>query len=265
VELTFFISCVSYCCKQKTGFLIFHQKAKAVNILLLGVSSDTAKATARYFAARGANHLMLAGRSVHKISPLAQDIKIRYGVSTHCLPFDALDYQSHYQFYEKLPVRPDLVICLFGYKGDPEKAGAIFSESSRIIDINYKGMVSILNIVAADFAKTNQGTIVAPLPVVHRAMHYVHFSVVEALAAYLSALGDFLKKHGARVVIVRTGEVFGDNRNTHHPDRLASAIHAACMGKADTYHTDTFWRRLYQKYFRSKASASAGSYERNGL
>jgi len=50
-------------------------------------------------------------------------------------------------FYRTKP-KPDITICVFGYLGDQTLAESDWKECERIIQVNYTGAVSILNIVA---------------------------------------------------------------------------------------------------------------------
>ncbi|MBU3916570.1 short-chain dehydrogenase, partial [bacterium] len=57
-------------------------------ILVLGASSDIAKATGVKFAVNGFD-LYLAGRNVNELEKDAADIKIRHSVSAQAIFFDA--------------------------------------------------------------------------------------------------------------------------------------------------------------------------------
>jgi decaprenylphospho-beta-D-erythro-pentofuranosid-2-ulose 2-reductase len=120
------------------------------SVLLLGALSDIAQALAREFAARGWRPL-LAARQSARLAPLAQDLKLRHGVEAVVAEFDLLDTASHAAFYTALPEKPDVVICVGGYLGDTEKVRHDFAEARRVIDTNYTGAVSILDVVADDF------------------------------------------------------------------------------------------------------------------
>src|SRR4051812_28858670 len=120
------------------------------NVLILGAASDMAVAIARKFASSGYN-VMLAGRNVAKLETLEADLKVRYKALVSSYQFDALDFESHELFYRNLTDKPDVVICVFGLLGDQFTAQQDFKSSLQIINSNYVGAVSILNVVANDF------------------------------------------------------------------------------------------------------------------
>ena len=130
------------------------------NILILGATSDMAQAIAKKYAGEGWN-LILAARNLAMLEPVAGDLSVRSNAEVSMVEFDAEDFQSHQKFYDALSIKPDAVICVFGYMGDQIKARTDFEEVQKTINVNYTGMVSILNIVAADFEKRGQGSIAA--------------------------------------------------------------------------------------------------------
>src|SRR6187551_1249552 len=117
------------------------------SVLILGAGSDVGVALAKVFAQQGAT-VTLAGRDIPYLETIAGDLRIRYtSVSVHVRPFDAVAYDTHAAFYAGLPQAADVTICVFGYLGDQEKAQQDFAESRKIIEANYVGAVSILNVV----------------------------------------------------------------------------------------------------------------------
>ena len=88
--------------------------------LIIGATSDIAVALAKQLSSLNYN-LQLASRNTEILKALVSDIKIRKGVSITTHEFDALNFESHYSFYENLIEKPDLVILVFGYLGKPHK------------------------------------------------------------------------------------------------------------------------------------------------
>src|SRR5690242_10280349 len=125
------------------------------SILILGAASDIARGVAARFARENFT-LILAGRDTAFLDRIRCDLSIRENADARVVYFDALDFASHQAFYRSLDPRPDTCVCVFGYLGDQQDAESDWAESSHIIDVNYKGAVSILNIVAADFAAKGQ-------------------------------------------------------------------------------------------------------------
>ncbi len=119
-----------------------------MRILILGANSDVAHSLARKFAKTENADFYLASRNKELMEKKAVDLKSRYSVNAETVYFDALDYESHKNFYESLNPAPDGVILAFGYNGDQGKAQSDFNEAKKIIDSNFSGAVSILEKVA---------------------------------------------------------------------------------------------------------------------
>ena len=179
------------------------------SVLLLGANSDMAIAIARKYAQQG-YEIILAGRNQEALLPLMEDIKIRYKVQAKTIMFDALDFAGHKSFYQQLGVSPDITVCVFGYLGEQEKAVADWNESEKIIQTNYTGAVSILNIVAEDYAAKKKGVIVGISSVAGergRQSNYVYGSAKAGFTAYLSGLRNRLYKYNVHVITVLPGFV----------------------------------------------------------
>ncbi len=158
-------------------------------VLILGAGSDMAVAIARKYASAGYT-LQLAARNPAQLHALEQDLKIRHQVAATSHAFNALDFDSHASTFSSLPVQPDVVICVFGYLGDQEKGQHDWQEASRIINTNYTGAVSILNIAAEAMADLGHGTIIGISSVAGnrgRMSNYLYGSAKAGFTAYLPA------------------------------------------------------------------------------
>jgi len=177
--------------------------------LILGAGSDIAVEIARALASAHFD-LFLAGRDTEFLETLKQDLRIRYDVQAQALYFDALDYASHAPFFRSLPSTPDVTVCAFGYLGDQEKGIHDWSESARILDTNFTGAVSILNVVADAYEAAHKGTIVGISSVAGergRGSNYLYGSAKAGFSAYLSGLRNRLFRKGVHVISVKPGFV----------------------------------------------------------
>src|SRR6202012_2979088 len=180
------------------------------SVLLLGAGSDMATALARKFASTG-HEVLLAARNAHRLEPLRSDLAIRYGVTATLLEFDARAFDRHASFWSDLPVKPDITICIFGYLGDETVAEADWKECLNILEVNYVGAVSILNIVANDYIGRKKGTIVGISSVAGergRQSNYLYGSAKAGFTAYLSGLRNRLFHKGLHVLSVQPGFVY---------------------------------------------------------
>jgi len=223
-------------------------------ILIVGAKSDIAKAAARKYAENGYS-LYLAARNSNELEPFAKDISIRTGQDAKCVELDILDYSSHEKFYESLHEKPIGAISTVGYLGDQEKAQSYFSEAKKIIDTNFTGLVSLLNIVANDFEKRNKGFIVGISSAAGdrgRKSNYIYGSSKAAFTAYLSGLRNRLYPRGVQVLTVKPGFVAtkmtaGMNLPkalTAQPKEVAAAIYKAQQKGKDVLYTKWIWKLI---------------------
>ncbi|GAF79540.1 unnamed protein product, partial [marine sediment metagenome] len=181
-----------------------------MNLLILGGNSDIGFAIAREFARKEGANIILASRDMELLEKKARDIELRYQVKAQAVYFNATDYKSHVEFYEKLDQKPDGVIVAFGFLGEQKKAQRDFQETRRIIETNYIGALSILEIFAADFELKGHGFIIGISSVAGergRQSNYIYGSAKGAFAIYLSGLRNRLSRSNVRVITVLPGFV----------------------------------------------------------
>ena len=221
-------------------------------VLLLGATSDIGYAIAKEFAANKFV-LQLAGRSIERLIPLQSDIQIRYGIECSIHAFDALDYQSHAEFYNSLPVKPDITICAIGYMNENEKVIASPEETMKTIHTNYTGLVSILNIIAADYSARKQGCIAGISSVAGlrgRQSNYIYGSAKAGFTAYLSGLRNKLYHKGVHVMTIMPGFVYTKMTDFREfpkmlvakPEDVAKAVVKAVRKKKNVIYIRWFWR-----------------------
>ena len=222
--------------------------------LILGAGSDMAVAIARQFAENGYN-IQLAARNVNSLYPLQQDLQIRYKVKATAHTFDATSFDSHPAFYAALDEKPAVTITVFGYLGSQETAQTSWSEAARIIHTNYTGAVSILNIVAEDYAARGAGIIVGISSVAGergRQSNYIYGSAKAGFTAYLSGLRNRLFHKGVHVLSVQPGFVYTrmtENLKlppllTAQPQEVAKDVYKGVIRKRNVLYTKWFWRYI---------------------
>jgi short-subunit dehydrogenase len=224
-----------------------------MNLLILGGNSDVAYAVARQFAAKARADVTLASRNLEMLKKKAKDIEIRHNVSVRAIAFDAADVGSHPAFYNALSPKPDGVVAAFGYLGDQIQAQSDFEEARRIIQINFTGAASILEIVAADFERRGTGFIIGIGSVAGlrgRQSNYFYGAAKGALGIYLSGLRNRLSKHAVHVISVLPG--FIDTKMTRDlglpailtatPAQVADDIYDAYLKSKNTIYSRWFWR-----------------------
>jgi decaprenylphospho-beta-D-erythro-pentofuranosid-2-ulose 2-reductase len=221
-------------------------------LLLLGATSDIAVAIARKFAANGYD-IQLAARNSGRLRPLQSDLTIRYSVTCTIHEFDAAQPATHATFLSSLPARPDMTICVFGYLGDQQLAESDWTECERILQTNYIGAVSILNLIANDYAAKGNGLIAGISSVAGergRQSNYFYGSAKAGFTAYLSGLRNRLFHKGVHVLTVQPGFVYTKMTEnmplpgllTATPGIVAAVVYKATVKKKNVVYVKWFWR-----------------------
>lgn len=221
-------------------------------LLVLGARSDIGQAVAYEFARNGFD-IILAARNVENLFPVKSDLEIRFSVKTYLAEFDAENFDSHRNFYTSLPVKPDVILCVFGYLGEQKTAEADWNEAAKIVNVNYVGAVSILNIAANDFEDLNQGTIIGISSVAGergRQSNYIYGSAKGGLSIYLDGMRHRFANSNVNVITVKPG--FVDTKMTGgmdlpklltaQPADLAKAIFKTYQKEKGTLYFVRFWR-----------------------
>jgi len=221
-------------------------------VLILGARSDIARAIARHFAKSGFD-LYLAARRHDELEGDVKDLHIRYGIKAEAVEFDVLNFEAHPTFYRTLKEKPVGVVCTVGYLGDQRKAEQDFSETKKIIDTNYLGCVSILNIISNDFRERGGGFIIGISSVAGdrgRQSNFFYGSAKAALATYLSGLRNRLSKVAVDVLTVKPGFVKTKMTEALNlpallitpPEKVASDIFNAWRKGKGIIYTPWYWR-----------------------
>lgn len=225
-------------------------------LLILGAASDIAKAVAKKYAQNGFN-IYLAGREQEKleIEADANDLMVRYAIDVQYVPFDACDFKSHQSIFDSLEYKPEGIACFVGYLGDQPQSQSDFGETMNIINTNYTGCVSMLNIIANDMEVKRTGFIIGVSSVAGdrgRQSNYTYGSAKAAFTAYLSGLRHRLSKVGVHVMTVKPG--FVNTRMTEgmelpqallaEPNDVAEDIYKGQQKQRNTIYTMWVWRYI---------------------
>lgn len=224
-------------------------------LLIIGAKSDIAEATARIFARNGFN-LYLGGRGdLHELEGLAADLHIRYNVTVKVVAIDLNDFEKHQANYDALNPKPVGVLCTAGYLGNQQKSEVNIKETLRVINANYSGCVSLLNVIANDFEKRKSGFIIGVSSVAGergRKSNYIYGSAKAGFTAYLSGLRNRLSDKGIKVLTVKPGFVKTKMTAgldlpgliTAQPAEVARDIINAQQKGKDVLYTKWFWRYI---------------------
>lgn len=221
-------------------------------VLILGANSEVAKQCILKYLAKGysviaasrdLNSLELFARA-HTIDPAK--IIIKY--------FDAADFPSHQKFYNDLLVKPNTVVYAAGFLVGNETALHDFERAKRMMEVNYMGAVSILNLVAMDLANKKLERIIriSSLSGVRgRRSNFIYGSTKSAFTQYLAGLRQQVAERRIIVNVVVSGYINTKinaglklNKNLlMEPDYVAQNIVNA--GKSFSIVPNFKWKMIY--------------------
>ncbi len=225
-----------------------------MNTVILGANSEIAKKTAEILC-KNHHRLLLASRNLKELERFVNHLKIKYGCDVYFKRFDAVDYGGHRRFWDEVINDFGDVHCVlvaFGYMVDNEKALKDFEEARKIIETNYLGAVSILNIVSEYMERNGRGTIAVISSVAGdrgRAKNFIYGSAKAGLTQYLSGLRARLFDKGIKVITVKPG--FVDTPMTKgmnipkplmsSPEKVAKDIYNAIVKGKEVVYTPVYW------------------------
>ena len=223
--------------------------------LILGASSDIARACTRRLAADGYAVILLAGRDPAALQAEAEDLRIRHHTTVAIHAFDALQPDEFPAFVEGLGMVPDVVICAVGLLGVQAQSQADPDIARMVMRSNYEGPALVLGLLAERMVARGSGTIVGISSVAGergRASNYIYGSAKAGFTAFLSGLRNRLNGSGVRVVTVLPGFVATrmtegmplNPRLTAQPDEVATAIARAIARGRDVVWVRPVWRLI---------------------
>jgi decaprenylphospho-beta-D-erythro-pentofuranosid-2-ulose 2-reductase len=221
-------------------------------VLILGATSDMALAIAKTFAQNNYT-VQLAARNAERLSPFKTDMQLRHNVACTLHDFDALQFSTHKTFFEQLNPKPDVTVCVFGVMDEEDLAFSNWDITERMINSNYTGAVSILNIVAGYYQSKKQGCIAGISSVAGergRQSKLIYGSSKAALTAYLDGLRNKLFKDNVHVVTVKPGFVYTKMTEsltlppmlTAKPEEVGKAVYTAVQKKKNVIYVRWMWR-----------------------
>ena len=177
-------------------------------VLILGANSDVAKQCILQYLEKGFS-IIAASRDLNSLAEFVSQNKINSSKIT-LIAFDAVDFSSHQNFYDELPVKPNIVIYAAGFLVENKDALQNFESAKRMMEVNYMGAVSILNIVAMDQSNKNLERIVglSSLSGVRgRKSNFIYGSTKSAFTQYLAGLRQELSSRKIIVNVLVSGYI----------------------------------------------------------
>lgn len=176
-------------------------------VLVLGANSDVAKQVILLYLKKGF-YVIAASRNTKELRDFAREhaigdanIDIRF--------FDALDYASHPAFYNNLQ-KPNIVVYAAGFLVQNEVALKDWQGTFQMMQVNYCGAVSILNMIAMDTENRQLERIIgiSSLSGVRgRKSNFIYGSTKSAFTQYLAGLRQLLAEREIVVNVVISGYI----------------------------------------------------------
>jgi decaprenylphospho-beta-D-erythro-pentofuranosid-2-ulose 2-reductase len=222
--------------------------------LIIGATSAIAEATARAMAERG-SAFFLVGRSIPRLTVIAQDLKVRGASQVDVQALDANDLTAHGAVLERAEQRLahlDTAIVAYGHLSDQQACEQSAMLTVQELMTNAVSVAALLTRMAERFAVRRHGTIVVISSVAGergRQSNYVYGSAKALVSTFLSGLRQRLHAANVRVITVKPGLVDTPMTESSRkgwlwakPDVIAYGIVAAIDRSRSTVYLPGFWR-----------------------
>lgn len=182
------------------------------SLLLMGGTSEIALAVAERYARRVPGlRVTLAARDSDRRTEAA-DLLRSVGCRVAVLDLDAEAPQTHAAVVEQAAQDGDVDIAViaYGLLGNPEESWTDVAAGLHLARVNYVGPVATGIALGALVRRQGHGVLVALSSVAGgrpRRSNFVYGSTKAGFDAFYTGLGEALREHGGRVVVVRPGFV----------------------------------------------------------
>jgi len=183
------------------------------SVLVLGGTSDIARALVRELVGGGAKKVVLAGRDATGLAAAADEAKEAGADFVSTLPFDANDVDRAATVVDSgfsAVGRVDLVVIAVGVLYDDEADERDPTRVARCVTVNFTWPAAALSRVAHHLREQGAGRVVVLSSVAGvrvRRSNYIYGSSKAGLDAYARSLNQALGGSGASVTVVRPGFV----------------------------------------------------------
>ncbi|GAA5130534.1 decaprenylphospho-beta-D-erythro-pentofuranosid-2 -ulose 2-reductase [Alloalcanivorax gelatiniphagus] len=180
-------------------------------LLLLGGTSDIAVAIARAYVAQGSTEIVSAARPGPRREATAAELSAM-GATVRVVDFDAREADSHREVVDLAwqGGDVDIAVVAFGVLEDNEVAWQDGAVAHEMASVNYTAAVTVGVELGARIRQQGHGVIVALSSVAGeraRRSNFVYGSTKAGFDAFYTGLGETLREHGGRVLVVRPGFV----------------------------------------------------------
>lgn len=218
------------------------------SLLLLGGTSDIALAIAHEYARQTSGLRVIVAARPSPARDAAVSALCAAGCTATALDFDALDTSSHKQVIDDAAAGGDVDIAVvaFGLLGDPEVAWTDQAAAVELARVNYVGAMSCGVLLGNLIQRQGHGVIVALSSVAGerpRRSNFAYGSTKAGMDSFYTGLGEALREHGGRVLVVRPGFVHSSMTKGLDPAPLATTPKAVATAvvRAVSRGKDQIW------------------------
>lgn len=200
--------------------------------VVLGGSSDIARAVVRTLVARRLRRVVLAGRDETRMGVVADELRLLGAEQVDVWRYDVTDVDGASAFAEKAAGtlgRVDLVLVAAGVLGDQAHDEADPPAAAAVLEANCTGPAAAMLAFAAVLRRQGQGRLVVLSSVAGvrvRAANFVYGASKAGLDAFAQGLADRLEGSGVGVTIVRPGWVATRMTEGRAPAPMATTTEA---------------------------------------
>ncbi|UAK34131.1 decaprenylphospho-beta-D-erythro-pentofuranosid-2-ulose 2-reductase [Nocardia asteroides] len=183
------------------------------SILLLGGTSEIGLAICAEYLKKGPARITLAALPGDPLREAAvAQMKAAGASQVNVVDFDALDTDGHPKVIDAAwdTGDVDVAIVAFALDGDPEELWRNQRKAVRVAQVNYTAAVSVGVLVGEKMKAQGFGRIIVLSSVAGervRRSNFVYGSTKAGLDGFYLGLGEALRPHGPRVLVIRPGMV----------------------------------------------------------
>jgi short-subunit dehydrogenase len=223
-------------------------------VLVIGATSAIAAATARRYAARGAQ-LFLVARDAARLDIVAADLRVRGATRVDTLAADLLDYDGHAGMVAAALdacQTLDVVLIAHGVLPEQEAVEATPASALQSLHTNLLSVMSVALELRAPLLAQGSGTLAVISSVAGdrgRQSNYVYGAAKGGLDTFLQGFRNRMWAAGVNVVTIKPG--FVATPMTRHlssggilwsqPDAVAAGIVRAVERRAAVVYLPRYW------------------------
>jgi short-subunit dehydrogenase len=227
-----------------------------MKVLIVGATSAIAEATARRFAARGAQ-LFLAARNTAQLEAVAADLRVRGAREVGTFVLDANEFGRHEALLDTAWQQCggiDIALIAHGTLSDQSRCECDVDLLLHELNTNALSTIALSTRIAARFEAAGAGTLAVISSVAGergRASNYVYGAAKAAVTCFLSGLAQRLAPKNIQVLTIKPG--FVDTPMTRafrkgllwaSPETVAAQIERAIEKKCTVLYTPHWWAAI---------------------